>query len=160
MDSQLAYTIVMKMPTKEQLVSYWNVYKDYRNFALIGLALLVLLFAGSGLVAQAAVILTRAAPATTVSSSDSYIIGTALLATADGKEQVKVAVFLRDNEGHPVSGKNVTVFGLSSMEGTSAITDEQGKAVFAGNSSVAGQFSITARAEAGELPGKVVVTFK
>ena len=140
--------------------SFWNTYKEYRGIAILVTGLLVLLFAGSGILARTAVLLIRAAPSSVISLSDSYVIGAQLLAVADGKEEVKVSVFLRDSSGKPISNKMVSVFGLSSMEDTPVATDESGKAVFSGTSKIAGQFTILAQTDAGQLPGKVVVTFK
>ncbi len=155
----LPYTIVMLL-TKESLKALWTKNIKVRNTVFVVFGLIFLLFFGSTVVAQLVVTLTKAAPAGVVSIKDSFIIGSVILAPANGKDQAKVSVFLQDADGKPVSGKPVLVSGLPGAEGKSVVTNAEGQASFAGVSSNSGQFVVEASSGGQKIPGKIIVTFR
>lgn len=142
------------------LVSWVSEHKDFRNLLTLILGLAFLLFVGSGLVARGVVFLTKAAPAGSISLSESYVLGSKLTAIADGKDTAKLLVFVRDKESRGVAAKVVTVSGLASLEGHETKTDTDGKASFDATSTTPGQFTLTASVNGVALPGTVTVTFK
>lgn len=135
-------------------------HKDLRNLTVLFLGLAFLLLLGSNLVARGVVLLTKAAPAGSISLSESYVLGSKLTAVADGKDVAKFLVFVRDAESRGVAAKVVTVSGLPSLEGREAKTDTDGMASFEATSSVSGQFALTASVNGVPLPGEVILTFK
>lgn len=141
-------------------VGWMTAHKELRNLAILISGLLFLLLIGSNLVARGVVFLTKAAPAGSISLSDSYVLGSKLTALADGKDTVKLLVFVRDKESRGVAAKIVTVSGLVSLEGQEAKTDTDGRVSFNATSKEAGQFTLTASVNGVPLPGNVIVTFR
>lgn len=131
----------------------------YINIALIVLGLGLVYFMASSVVPQVLVTMTRAAPASKVSLSNSYFIGGKLLAKADGKESCVVNVFALDNTNKGVKDKSVEVTGMG-VEPLTGVTGVDGKATFELTSATEGQFKLEATID-GVPVGKVVtVTFR
>jgi hypothetical protein len=109
-----------------------NISSKYMFLGLgIIVSLLAIYFVSAELVPRVLVTLTKAAPARKVSFGNSYVLGSKLLASADGKDTCVVNVFVLDDRSQGVMGKNVTIAskdGLQSVEGNTSLTDEKGKA--------------------------------
>lgn len=133
--------------------------KIYLSIGLVVLGLGLVFFMAVYVVPQVLVTLTRAAPATSVSISNSYFIGGKLLASADGKDFGVVNVFALDATSKGVKNKSVEVTGMGEQVLTGT-TDAEGKASFSVKSTTEGQFKLTATID-GLVVGKVVVvTFR
>ena len=125
--------------------------------ALGGVALVYYL--ATGVVPQVLVTLTKAAPASVISISNSYFIGGNLLAKADGIDSCVVNVFALDSRGQGVKNKNVEVIGMGDQVLTGT-TDADGKVSFKVVSSVEGQFKLSATVEGIPVGRVVAVTFR
>jgi len=118
-------------------------------------------FSATSLVPKILVTMTKAAPATKVSLSNSYVLGAKILCKADGIDKCAVNVFLSDADGRPVPGKGV----LLSAEGAdvtpqNAQTDQMGKAGFTLVSKVEGQVEVKALVGGVKMEKAVTVTFR
>ena len=133
--------------------------KLYLNIGLVVLGLGVVFFMAVYVVPQVLVTMTRAAPATKISVSDSYFIGGTLLAVADGKDDCVVNVFALDSTGKGIKDKIVEVTGMGEQILTET-TDVNGKASFKVVSSVEGQFKLAAMIDGVPVGKVVVVTFR
>ncbi len=133
--------------------------KLYLNIGLIVLGLGLIFFMAVYVVPQVLVTMTRAAPATKISITDSYFIGGKLLAAADGKDDCVVNVFALDSNGKGVKDKSVEVTGMGEQVLTET-TDTNGKASFKMVSSTEGQFKLTAMIDGVPVGKVVVVTFR
>lgn len=124
---------------------------------LLGLGLTYYL--AVAVVPRVLVTMTRAAPALTVSTANSYFIGGKLLAKADGKDACVVNVFALDVMGKGIAGKSASIVGMGE-EVLTMMTGADGKAVFSIKSATPGQFKLEAKID-GVTVGKVVsVTFR
>lgn len=104
--------------------------------------------------------------ATTSNSSpialeNSYLFASPLQAKSDGKELIRVTVFILDGRGVGVAGKTVNLNLPSTINSipVQPTTDDTGKAIFDLSSSTTGKFEIQAHAEGKSLPQKVRVVF-
>ncbi len=104
--------------------------------------------------------------ATTSNSSpialeNSYLFASPLQAKADGKELIRVTVFILDGRGLGVPGKEVSLNLPSTVNSipTQPTTDDTGKAIFDLSSASAGKFEIQAHTEGKSLPQKVRIVF-
>jgi len=126
-------------------------------------SLLAIYFVSAELVPRVLVTLTKAAPARKVSFGNSYVLGSKLLASADGKDTCVVNVFVLDDRSQGVMGKNVTIAskdGLQSVEGNTSLTDEKGKATFEFTSVKEGIFELEASVDGVPMTQGVRVTFR
>jgi len=131
------------------------------SYLIVGmLGIMVVLFLTYYLVPKVLVTLTNAAPSKIVSIDSSYLLGDKLLAKADGQDKAVVNVFVMSKEGKGVSGKEVSLRGLSKIEPVSQITDGQGKAVFRLTSTTETQDKLTAIIDGVEMNKTVTVTFR
>jgi len=133
--------------------------KVYLSIGLVVLGLGVVVFMAVYVVPQVLVTLTRAAPASKVSPTNSYFIGGKLLAVADGKDFGVVNVFALDATGKGVKNKSVEVTGMGE-EVLTGVTDVNGKASFEVKSATGGQFKLTATIDGVAVGKVVVVTFR
>ena len=133
--------------------------KLYVTVGLVVLGLGLVFFMAVYVVPQVLVTLTRAAPASKVSLTNSYFIGGRLLAKADGKDFGVVNVFALDAAGKGVKNKNVEVIGMGE-EVLTGMTDADGKASFSVKSATGGQFKLTATIDGVAVGKVVVVTFR
>lgn len=92
---------------------------------------------------------------------NSYLFASPLQAKADGKEQIRLTVFLLDGRGLGVANQSVTIDipQTISINNSQEITDENGKAIFDLSSPVAQTISITAKSNGLSLPQKVKLIF-
>jgi hypothetical protein len=135
-----------------------------RNLSTVIIAFLILaLIASLFLVFRTTVFFGRAA---TLNSSpivleNSYLFASPLQAKADGKEMVRITIFLLDGRGLGVANKNVTLNLPSTVTTTPTqpTTDDTGKAIFDLSSTTAGKLEVQAQAEGKPLPQKVRVVF-
>ena len=102
---------------------------------------------------------TKAAPATKVSLSDSYMLGGNILAKADGVDTCVVNVFVLDSNGKGVKGMATSVVGMPEGE-MQMMSDSDGKAVFKISSVNEGQFILTASVGGAPLARTMKITFR
>lgn len=95
-----------------------------------------------------------------VSISGSYIIGSKILARADGKDTCVVNVFLVDDTGKGVPGKIVEMTGVDGITSTDSQTDSTGKMTFEITSLKEQQLELSATVDGVQLPKKIKVTFR
>ena len=104
----------------------------------------------------------RAATSTTsVVLENSYLFASPLQAKADGKEAVRITIFLLDGRGLGVANQTITLNLPKNITVTNQqeITDQNGKAIFDLVSSTAQTANITAKTDTAKLPQSVKVVF-
>lgn len=126
----------------------------------IVLGLVVMFVVSNFLVPKILTSYTKAAPALKVSIANSYLIGSKILARADGVDNCLINVFAVDEDGRGVRNKNVTLSGVTDIKPETQRTDALGKASFEVRSVEAGQFAISAMIDGTSLPKTVKVTFR
>lgn len=131
----------------------------YLNIILIVFGLGLVYFMAVSVVPNMLVTLTKAAPASVVSLTNSYFIGGKLLAVADGKDFCVVNVFALDATGKGVKGKNIELTGAGT-EVMSGVSDSDGKTTFQVKSSTEGQFKLTATIDSVPVGKTITVTFR
>lgn len=111
------------------------------------------------------VILTGRASGTSsnnpITLENSYLFASPLQAKADGKEKIRITVFLLDGRGMGVASQEVELIrpqAVSVVE-IQSISDDSGKSVFDITSLTPGKFEITGKVNSKEIPQKVKVTF-
>lgn len=135
--------------------------KKQITFVLVGLVSVIVVFlVAYKLIPQVLVTFTKAAPATKVSVSDSYIIGEKVLCKANGEDVCKVNVFLLDKNGKPVVGKNVLMDGEASIETVNQLSDKNGKVSFDISKESEGQVRMEATYQNVPIGSGVMVTFR
>lgn len=95
------------------------------------------------------------------SVDNSYLFLTPLRAKANGKEKIRITVFVLNNQGLGVMGKKV-YFGRDealNIEALSGITDNYGKAIFDVSSSRQGEYYLEVKVEDKVLPQKAHLSF-
>lgn len=123
--------------------------------------LLLALVASLGLVFRTTIFINRATSTNSVAYSNSYLFSSPLQAKADGKEQVRVTVFLLDSRGVGVPNQTVSLSSsptvtISSIQTT---TDDSGKAVFDLSSKNPLKTTVSATNNQQALPQTVKVVF-
>ncbi len=105
---------------------------------------------------------------TTFSPDNSYVFTTPLKAKANGQEKIRVTVFVLNNQGLGVMGKQVTIgdvgaihespapFDIETIQG---LTDQLGKAVFDITSDRAGEYYLEVKVQENLLPQRVRLSF-
>lgn len=133
---------------------------------ILGILLILLLLFGVVvaviLVQRRVFFLPRALEVGKVSPENSYVFASPLNARADGKEKIRVTVFILDAEGRGVSGKPVFLGQDVRLEITSiqGVTDDLGRAIFDLTATKPADYLIEARVENQVLPQKVKVGFR
>lgn len=122
---------------------------------LVGLGLIFYL--AGFVIPRALITLTRANSPSKVSIKNSMLIGEKIMAKADGLEKCVVNVFVLDNDGKGVAGKQVQLSGLGAL---TKVSDEMGKARFEVTSTIAKQYEISAEINGAVLGKTVTVTFR
>ena len=79
------------------------------------------------------------------------------MATADGVDKCVVNVFITDADGKGISGKQVQLSGLGTLN---AVTNASGKASFELVSTVAKQYDLTATVGGAQVGKTLTVTFR
>jgi hypothetical protein len=101
--------------------------------------------------------------ATTNSSfiNNSYIFASPIQAKADDQELIRITVFVLDDKGLGVPGKDVVLSSSPSLQIKNNITstDTYGKAVFDIYSNLAGKFNLKAKVDNREITENVNVVF-
>jgi len=135
--------------------------KQYRTAAIVGLITIATYLIANYAIPRFLVTLTKAAPATKASITDSYVIGEKILAKADGVDICRINVFVLDKKGKGVIGKKVTVEGLEGIEEVKGgISDNNGKASFEVRSEVEGQYVLNAYIDGLMMQQEIRVTFR
>ena len=125
---------------------------------VLGIGLIYYL--SSSVIPRILVTFSKAAPATKISIDDSYVLGSKILARADGEDKCKINVFLMDEKRKGVAGKKVELVGAKNIAVVNDLTDNNGMASFEIDSDEAGQFELVAVAEGVPLNKGVTVTFR
>ncbi|PIS14653.1 hypothetical protein COT64_01520 [Candidatus Shapirobacteria bacterium CG09_land_8_20_14_0_10_39_12] len=104
----------------------------------------------------------RASSAETIEIDNCYLFASPLQARADGKEKIRVTVFILDSQGRGVSGEAVFLGQDERLEiiGIQPVTDDLGRAIFDISSSTVANFLIEARAGNKTLPQRVRLNFR
>jgi len=123
---------------------------------VVGLGFVV--FLATSVIPKVLVTMTKAAPTMKVSLSDSYLIGSKILARADGKDNCLVNVFVLDDTGKGIKGRQVSLSGMGNEE--LVISGEDGKAEFKMVSEKEGQFVLEASIDGIPLQKTMKVTFR
>ena len=127
--------------------------------AFLSLALIASLY----LVARTTIFVKKASVGnqSTVVLENSYVFTSPLQAKADGKEKMRLTVFILDGRGIGVANQNITIKTSSKVTilEIQSLTDETGKAVFDLTSESAGQFNVSAVTPSGTVPQQVKVLF-
>ena len=134
-----------------------------KGFLMAGLVLgglMLMSYLAVFVVPQVLVTFSRATQTSSVSLTESYLVGMKMLAKADGVDSCKVDVFAMDASGKGVMGKSVVLKGIDGLKAQNAMTDGSGSVVFDLVSKNEGQFTVTAVVDGLTLPKKLTVTFR
>lgn len=124
--------------------------------AVVGIGFIY--FMAQSVVPKVLVTFTKAAPASKVSLTSSYLLGGRILAKADGIDKCTVNVFVLDASSKGVPGKMVV---LSGMEGDlEMLSDINGNAKFEIISVTEGQYELSASVDGVALGKSLKVTFR
>ena len=127
--------------------------------ALLGIiGVIFVYFMAQSVVPKVLVTFTKAAPASKVSLSSSYLLGGRILAKADGIDTCTVNVFVLDASSKGVSGKLVVLSGMK--EDIEVVSDMDGKAQFEITSDSEGQYELSASVDGVALGKSLKVTFR
>ncbi len=132
--------------------------KPYLGLILIIAGLGFTLFMAIVVVPKIFVSLTKAAPATKVSISDSYLLGGDILAKADGMDKSIVNVYVLDKNSKGVRGVQVSLGGMGQER--EELSGADGKTVFELISTTEGTFELTASIGGVPLAKTLKVTFR
>ncbi len=131
-------------------------------FIIFLIILVILLFGGYFWFYQVRYFTGRASVKSSIFSVDnSYVFVTPLQAKANGKEKIRIVVFLLDDRGLGVAGQRVELGfyeGLN-VEIIQGVTDERGKAVFDVTSLKPGDYYIEIKAGGRKLKQKAHIKF-
>lgn len=133
-----------------------------RRPIIIIIFLLLTLLASLALVFRTTIFLGRAAgSSSSVAYGNSYLFSSPLQAKADGKEQIRVTVYLLDGRGLGVPNQTVSLTSSPKVSITSiqTTTDDTGKAVFDLSSNTAVKATITASNNQQTIPQTVKIVF-
>lgn len=102
-----------------------------------------------------------ASTSSTVTLENSYLFASPLQAKADGKEMIRLTVFLLDGRGLGVANQTVSLNLPSSVtiKNQQEISDSSGKVIFDISSTTAQSINVTAKVGTSKLPQSVKVTF-
>lgn len=127
--------------------------------ALLGIiGVIFVYFMAQSVIPKVLVTFTKAAPASKVSLSSSYLLGGRILAKADGIDKCTVNVFVLDASSKGVSGKLVVLSGMK--EDIEVVSDMDGKAQFEITSDSEGQYELSASVDGVALGKSLKVTFR
>ena len=134
----------------------------------LGFSILLLLFLlfslvlGLILVQRKVFFLPRAIEVGQSSLENSYVFASPLAAKADGKEKIRVTVFILDTEGRGVEGKPVFLGQDERLRVTlvRTVTDNLGRAIFDVAAIAPAEYFIEAKVENRVLPQRVKVSFR
>ncbi len=97
-----------------------------------------------------------------VALENSYLFASPLSVQADGREKIRVTIFILDSQGKGVYGKPVFLGQDERLEQTAiqSVTDELGRAIFDISAKVPGEYFIEAKIDNQILPQRVRVSFR
>ena len=131
------------------------------KYIFIGIVLLVavglIFYLTSSVIPKVLVTASRASTAAKISVKNSFLIGEKIMATANGVDKCVVDVFVTDAEGKGISGKQVQLNGLGTLN---AVTNSSGKASFELVSTVAKQYDLMATVGGAQVGKTLTVTFR
>jgi hypothetical protein len=128
------------------------------TFAIVGIGFMVYL--GTSVVPKSLTTVIKAGENEKVSVNASYLIGEKITAVSNGKDKIKVNVFVVDNKGIGIKGKTVTVSGINGIEPELGVSDNNGQVHFEASSVTEGQYELTASINGVTIPKTVKVTFR
>jgi len=101
------------------------------------------------------------APTTDV-IANSYLFASPLQAKADGREKIRITIFILSDQGRGISGQPVFLGQNARLKVTAiqSVTDDLGRAIFDVSASSPGEYFIEARAANKLLPQRVRVNFR
>lgn len=121
------------------------------------------LIASLGLVFRTTIFFSKASyvNTSTIALENSYLFASPIQAKADGKEKIRISIFLLDGRGLGVANQTVSLkipptLDVSSPNGS---TDDTGKITFDISSLTPGKYPVSASTGGKELPQKVNVLF-
>jgi len=129
--------------------------------ALISLG--VVYYLTTSVIPNVMVTLTKAAPATKVSINQSRVLGSRILAKADGLDKCVVNIFLMDESGKGVKGKTADLIAVDSgvdIRQMNAVTDDNGKIAYELTSLTEGQYRVEAMVDGVPVGKTITVTFR
>lgn len=96
-----------------------------------------------------------------ISADNSYVFSNPLRALSDGKEKIRVSVFILNSQGMGVFGKKVTLTPQSQLvvDPVQPSTDSTGKAMFDYTSTIPGEYYLDVTVDNITLPQKVRLSF-
>lgn len=96
-----------------------------------------------------------------ISAENSYVFTNPLKAQADGKEKIRVTVFILNSQGLGVLGKNVSIRCDSHLilDAVQSTTDQTGKVLFDIASATPGEYYLEVNVDEIKLPQKTKLTF-
>ena len=98
---------------------------------------------------------------TDISVDNSYVFTNPLKAQSDGKDKIRITVFILNGQGLGVLGKNVTMNTNENLkfDVIQQSTDSTGKALFDVSSTVPGEYYLDVSIDQVKLPQKARLTF-
>jgi hypothetical protein len=134
-----------------------------KKYLIVIIFLSLALVASLYLVLQTTVLTKKATSSnqSTVALENSYLFISPLQAKADGKEKMRLTVFILDGRGMGIANQTVSLSTSSKINITSiqSQTDESGKAVFDLTSTTVGQYNVSAQTGDATIPQQVKVVF-
>jgi hypothetical protein len=132
-----------------------------RKSLFIFLILILALVASLTLVFKTTILSGKATGSGSVAYGNSYLFSSPLQAKADGKEQIRISVYLLDGRGLGVPNQTVSLTASPKVEISSiqSTTDDTGKAVFDLSSDKIVKSTIKATNNGQAIPQTVNVTF-
>lgn len=134
--------------------------KYLKNGLIVLLSLSLLVFLAVQVIPQILVTLTRAKPTGVVDISQSYILGSKIMAKADGEDQCVVNVFVADKNGIALPNKRIEISGADKIDPAYGLSDQEGKVTFRIVSNKATQYSLKALVENQALSRELTITFR
>lgn len=97
----------------------------------------------------------------TIALENSYLFASPLQAKADGKEQIRITVYILDGRGLGVANKKVSLIVPNSVNNNNiqSTSDDSGKAVFDLSTISTQKINITATTDGKKIPQQVKVMF-
>lgn len=133
------------------------------KYLFVIIFLLIALIASLYLVLRTTVFVKKASTGnqSTIVLENSYLFASPLQAKADGKEKMRLTIFILDGRGLGVQNQTIELSTSSkiTINEIQSTTDESGKAVFDLTSHTAGQFNVSALTASGTIPQQVKVVF-
>ena len=134
--------------------------KYLKNGLIVLLGLILVVFLAVQVIPQILVTLTRAKPTGVVDLSQSYILGSKIMAKPDGEDACIVNVFVADKNGIALPNKRIELDGADKIDPEYGLSDQEGKVTFRVFANKASQYTLKAMVENQALPRELTVTFR